>query len=173
MKSPEFYIAPSVDLEHATQGGIHYATGVSFLHDPEGFRRYHNIDIERQPEKLVVVAAQLIHSGLMKVIQHSNPPEIRRSVLKMEKMFESAELNLYKTKTNVYNSERATEHLPAIALLEPFPILDESIYKRFCHGHFGGSKLPLSQMMDNVPIHDTLSDLIRPDTYRSVKGSRR
>lgn len=169
MVKNEVYYPTSQEMEMAVHGGIKYVAGVAYLHDAEATRPYHRLDAATEGSQIADTAANLMLKGISIVIKYAQRPELRSSMHKMERHYEAALPNLLDTQIGMYADEvnkLATIHFPSIAALTPMPILEEGIYKRFCHGHFGSTKLPLWQMMDDVTIDSKLKDYVIPEHNR-------
>jgi hypothetical protein len=165
MRIVEAYKPTSADYELAIKGGMKYVAGVGILHDPEDAYKFHHLhpDSEAGAQHIVDRAKRLIHAGIGQVIRYSNHPQIRSSLHQMERAYEAALPNMMQTHIRLYAEGRAERFFPLIAALAPLPVLDDGIYKRFCHGNFDSIKLPLAQMMDDVSIDERLEDYTRPN----------
>jgi hypothetical protein len=166
MRTIESYRPTEAEEHLALQGAMSYVAGVSILHDPIATQEYHRMSMENEQWQIVDAAAEMILRGTTKIIRNANPPQYRGSLAKMRPNFDIALPAMLETQIALYEEEGglAQQHFPAIAAMIPFPVLEEGIYKRFCHGDFRGPKLPIRAMMDGVPVAASLQSFCRPQS---------
>lgn len=157
MAIKEVYAPNPFEQYQALQGGIRYVAGVAILHKPEEMEDFYGGEPTDNLQEAVVQRAKgLIAAGLGQIIKCCNSPDLR-SLAKMGGRFAEASLHIRTISSELYEVEgRVEKHFPCILAFRPMPILKESIYKRFCHGNLGTSKLTLASLMDDVPIDESL-----------------
>jgi hypothetical protein len=117
---------------------MRYLGGVAIITHPESklARALHHWELTPDSADPIALQAEyLMHIGLRRLILASNHPTAR-SLSKAERNFEGA-LPVMRTVIDTFyetQAARLTCFDPALSVLRPVPVTDETVYRHLCHG---------------------------------------